>query len=131
MSNKILGAGSLAVAILLVGVLGVGSGSADPGARASVSFTPCDISGKQTSLGASYVTSLKVDGVTCAKGETTIKAYHRCRKANGGAVCTSPGKGFKCKEGKRVGVPGVQYSATVKCKKGSKKRVKSAYTQNT
>ena len=129
MSKKITGAGCLAAALLLSGVIGVGSGSADPSAQSAVTLTPCNISGKQKSLGASYVTSLKVAGVTCTKGENTIKAYHACRKAKGGGVCGSPGGGFSCKEGKRAKVPGVQYSATVKCRKGAK-RVKSSYTQN-
>jgi hypothetical protein len=129
MSKKITGAGCLAAALLLSGVIGVGSGNADPSAQSAVTLTPCNISGKQKSLGASYVTSLKVAGVTCAKGENTIKAYHACRKAKGGGVCGSPGGGFSCKEGKRAKVPGVQYSATVKCRKGAK-RVKSSYTQN-
>ena len=130
MSKKITGLGGLALALLLTGVIGVGSGSAETSAQAAVSLTSCNISGKQKSLGASYVTSLKVAGVTCAKGETTIKAYHACRKAKGGGVCGSPGGGFSCKEGKRAKVPGVQYSATVKCRKGASKRVKSSYTQN-
>ena len=40
--------------------------------------------------------------------------------------------GFKCKDGKRTGVPNVQYNATAKCHKVSNasKRVKSRYTQN-
>ncbi len=130
MSKKSLGAVLVACAVMLTGVVGLGSGSAAPAARAAVTLTPCDISGKERSLGASYVTSLKVAGVTCAKGEKTIKAYHRCRKAKGGGVCGNPGKGWNCKEGKRSGVPDVQYSATVKCRKGASKRVKSRYTQN-
>jgi len=129
MSKKILGVGSLAVAILLTGVIGLGSSSADPAAQSAVDLSSCDISGKEKSLGASYVTSLKVAGVTCAKGENLVKAYHSCRKDNGGK-CANPGLGFSCKEGKRQSVPGVQYSATVKCRKGAK-RVKSSYTQNT
>jgi hypothetical protein len=41
--------------------------------------------------------------------------------------------GFSCKDGKRTGVPNVQYNATAKCHKvsNSAKRVKSTYTQNT
>jgi hypothetical protein len=129
MSKKITGVAVIA-ALALSGVIGAGSGAASPGAQSAVSLTTCDISGKQTSLGASYVTSLKVASLSCAKGEKTIKAYHACRKANGGAVCESPGKGFSCKEGPRSGVPDVQYSATVKCRKGDSKRVKSRYTEN-
>jgi hypothetical protein len=80
------------------------------------------------------VTSLKVQGVSCTKGEKLITAYHQCRHQNGGpdGMCTDTLLGFKCKDGKRSGVPNVQYNATAKCHKVSNasKRVKSAYTQN-
>jgi hypothetical protein len=108
--------------------------SAAPAPHAA-GFTPCDISGKQQQLGASYVTSLKVQGVSCTKGEKVIRAYHRCRHQSGGAAgtCGSTLLGFKCKDGARTGVPNVQYNATAKCHKVSNpsKRVKSSYTQNT
>ena len=44
-----------------------------------------------------------------------IAAYHACRRDNGGADgrCKKKVKGYKCEEGKREGVPGVQYSAKV------------------
>ena len=124
--------------VALASVLGAGllaqTGGASPTAH-KASFTPCNISGKQQQLGASYVTSLKVQGVSCAKGEKVIKAYHQCRHQNGGAAGTCGGTllGFKCKDGKRTGVPNVQYNATAKCHKVSNasKRVKSRYTQNT
>jgi hypothetical protein len=121
------------VAGLMVGLLAQ-TGSASPTAHAA-SFSPCDISGKQQDLGASYVTSLKVQGTSCAKAENVIKAYHRCRHQSGGpaGTCSSTLLGFKCKDGKRTGVPNVQYNATAKCHKLSNpsKRVKSRYTQNT
>ena len=64
-----------------------------------------------------------------------IKAYHRCRHMNGGPAgyCSGTVLGFNCKDGKRTGVPNVQYDATAKCRKASNstKRIKSAYTQNT
>jgi hypothetical protein len=124
--------GAIVIAGLGAGLLAQ-SGSASPTARAA-SFSPCNISGKQRQLGASYVTSLKVQGVSCAKGQKVIKAYHRCRHQNGGAAgtCRSTLMGFKCKDGKRTGVPNVQYNATAKCHKvkNASKRVKSRYTQN-
>ena len=48
-------------------------------------------------------------------------------------TCGATLLGFKCKDGKRTGVPNVQYNATAKCHKVSNasKRVKSRYTQNT
>jgi hypothetical protein len=125
--------GALAVAGLLVALL-ASSGGAAPIAHIA-SFSPCNIDGKQQDLGASYVTSLKVQGVSCAKGEKVIKAYHQCRHQSGGpaGTCSDTLLGFKCKDGKRTGVPNVQYNATAKCHKVSNasKRVKSRYTQNT
>jgi hypothetical protein len=123
---------------ILAAVLGAGllaqTGGASPTAHTS-SFTACDISGKQRQLGASYVTSLKVQGVGCTKAERVIKTYHQCRHANGGPAgsCNSSVLGFRCKDGKHTGVPNVQYNATAKCRKASNpsKRVKSRYTQNT
>jgi hypothetical protein len=124
--------------VVVATVFGAGllaqTGGAAPNAQVA-GFTPCNISGKQQQLGASYVTSLKVQGVSCAKAEKVIKAYHRCRHENGGAAgsCSATVLGFKCKDGKRAGVPNVQYNATAKCHKASNpaKRVKSRYTQNT
>jgi hypothetical protein len=125
--------GGIVLAVLGAGLLAQ-TGGASPTAHAA-SFTPCNIAGKQQQLGASYVTSLKVQGVSCAKGEKLIKAYHQCRHQNGGAAgtCGATLLGFKCKDGKRDGVPNVQYNATAKCHKVSNpsKRVKSRYTQNT
>src|SRR4051794_34792037 len=96
--------GALAVAGLLAALL-ASSGSASPVAD-TASFSPCDINGKQQDLGASYVTSLQVQGVSCTKGEKVIKAYHQCRHQSGGAagMCTATVLGFKCKDGKRTGV---------------------------
>src|SRR4051794_4800555 len=58
-------AGGVVIVGMLGGSLAQGAGAA-PVAHASA-FAPCDISGKQQQLGASYVTSLKVQGVGCAK----------------------------------------------------------------
>jgi hypothetical protein len=128
---------SIAIAVVLGSLfagLAAQAGGASPAAH-SASFSACDISGKQRKLGASYVTSLKVQGVRCAKAEKVIRAYHRCRHSNGGPAgqCTDPVLGFNCKDGKRTGVPNVQYDATAKCRKAANpvKRIKSRYTQNT
>ena len=127
---------SIAGVLVAIGLIAGGLaqvGGASPIAQKS-SFSPCDINGKQQDLGASYVTSLKVQGVSCAKGEKVIKAYHQCRHQNGGpdGNCSDTLLGFKCKDGKRTGVPNVQYNATARCHKASNasKRVKSRYTQN-
>jgi hypothetical protein len=124
---------ALSAACLAAGLFAQ-AGTASPVAQAA-SFSPCDISGKQQQLGASYVTSLKVQGVSCTKAENVITAYHQCRHQSGGPAgqCADTVLGFNCKDGKRTGVPNVQYDATAKCRKASDptKRIKSAYTQNT
>jgi hypothetical protein len=123
---------AIAACALLAGLFAQ-SGSASPVAHAA-SFSPCDITGKQQDLGASYVTSLKVQGVGCTKAEKVITAYHQCRHQSGGPAgnCSKAVLGFSCKDGKRTGVPNVQYNATAKCRKASdaSKRIKSSYTQN-
>lgn len=92
----------------------------------------CDISGKQRRLGASYVTSLKVFGVSCRKGKVVTKEYHQCRKAHGGAgskaSCTI--RNFHCKTTVLQEVKGVQFNGKMVCKKGDIKRIVSRYTQN-
>jgi hypothetical protein len=82
-------------------------------------------------VGASYVTSLKVRNTSCRKGEKVVKAFHSCRKNNGGSDgrCNSAVEGFKCDEGKRESTP-AQYNAKVVCTKGGKKVVHT-YTQRT
>jgi hypothetical protein len=130
MSKRLLAATAATVAAVAMTAV-VGSGAAST--AKSAAFEGCNISGKQKKLGASYVTSLKVEGVSCAKGEKVIKAYHQCRKQNGPAGrCGGSVLGFSCKDGKRQTVPDVQYNATAKCRKNSNdnKRVKSSYTQN-
>lgn len=89
----------------------------------------CDISGIQTELGASYVTSVKARNVGCSKALNVVKAYHKCRKDNGGRDGRCGGvKGYSCSE-KRESSPS-QYNAKAKCEKGDKKVVQT-YTQNT
>jgi hypothetical protein len=125
--------GGIVTAALAAGLLAPAAGGS-PTAQAA-SYSPCDISGQQQNLGASYVTSLKVQGASCTKAEKVIKAYHQCRHQSGGAAgtCSDTLFGFKCHDGKRTGVPNVQYNATAKCHKvsNSAKRIKSSYTQNT
>src|SRR5438876_1494 len=85
-------------------VLAAPGGGAPPSARPA-SFRSCDLSGKQQHLGSSYVSSLQVQGVSCAKAEKVIKAYRQCRHASGGPAghCATPVLGFNCKDGRRTG----------------------------
>ena len=104
--------------------------SADgPSANAS---RACNIAGQQRDFPpASYVTSLRVFNTSCRKGKAVIRGYHRCRRANGGANgrCRNRVLRFRCSEGPREAVPGVQYNAKVTCRRGGRKIV-STYTQN-
>ena len=102
-----------------------------PSASASRNCSLPGNSGQTDYPPASYVTSIRVFNTTCRKGKSVIKAYHRCRKANGGrnGRCPNRVQRFRCREGARQSVPGVQYSAKVTCRRGGRKIV-STYTQN-
>src|SRR5919201_6107628 len=60
----------------------------------------CDISGKERHLGPTYVTSLKVKGVSCRTGERVVRRYYKCRLKSGGrrGRCHSRVMGFSCHE---------------------------------
>ncbi len=109
-----------------LGVLSPASASAAPEAGAS---RGCDISGQERKLGATYVTALRVSGVSCSEGKSLVKSFHSCRRSNGGAdgKCTRF-SGYRCTE-RRTAIK-TQFDAVAECKKGS--RVFSLrYTQNT
>jgi hypothetical protein len=120
-----------ALALGALALAGCGGGSSSDNATSTAALNQCNISGRQQNLGASYVTSIEVASVSCGQAEKVIVAYHRCRQGNGGAggTCKSAVVGFTCTEGARQSVPGVQYNATVDCRKGSSE-IKSTYTQN-
>jgi hypothetical protein len=128
--RKLIGI-SLATA-LLAGLLASASSASAPIATAA-SATSCTLSTKdQRHLGASYVTSLKVEGTTCAKGKGVTLAFNNCRTAGGKpqGVCGRKVGHYSCTEKRYDAVPGVQYSSKVTCTWGAKK-VLSTYTQNT
>jgi hypothetical protein len=119
------------LALCAAAFAGCGGGGSSESSTSAAALTRCDINGKQQNLGASYVTSIDVATVTCGQAEKVVVAYHHCREANGGAggTCKSAVVGFTCTEGSRQSVPGVQYNATVDCRKGGAE-IKSTYTQN-
>jgi hypothetical protein len=103
------------------------------GPQATASATNCTLtSSEQRNLGASYVTSLKVSGVSCAKGKGVTLAFNNCRTAGGKpqGTCGRKVGHYSCTEKRYDAVPGVQYSSKVTCSWGAK-RVYSTYTQNT
>jgi hypothetical protein len=114
---------ALAAALALVLIAGT--------AQASDAKQPqraCDISGQEQDLGASYVTSLKVEGTDCHTGKKVVKGYNRCRGVSG-RECSEKVKGFKCHTRVLEESP-AQFDAKVNCKRGGD-TVKFSYTQNT
>jgi hypothetical protein len=82
--------------------------------------TRCDVSKDGRKLGTTYVTKLTATNVTCTKAKSVVKAFHRCRRANGGAKgrCTSRVQGFRCTE-TRQSIP-TQFDARATCRDGSR-----------
>ena len=127
--RKLLGV-SLATA-LLAGL--IASSAMAGGPQATASATSCTLTSKeQRSLGASYVTSLKVQGASCAQGKGVTLAFNQCRTAGGKpqGLCHRKVGNYTCTEKRYDAVPGVQYSSKVTCVWGAKK-IFSTYTQNT
>lgn len=122
----------IAIASALIAIPIAASGAA-AASVATASATTCHLTPhEERSLGASYVTSLKVDGTSCDKGKSVTLAFNKCRTAGGKpqGMCKRKVEGFTCTEHRYDAVPHVQYSSKVTCTAGSK-RVFSTYTQNT
>jgi hypothetical protein len=104
----------LAVLAVLVTIAAVHAAS--PAAAA----TRCDVSKDGRKLGTTYVTRLTATGVTCTKAKSVVKAFHRCRRANGGVKgrCTSRVQGFRCTE-TRQSIP-TQFDARATCRDGGR-----------
>jgi hypothetical protein len=122
----------VAVALCAAVAAGCGGGGASSSSSTSTAaLSSCNINGRQQNLGASYVTSIQVAKVGCEGAEKVVVAYHHCRLASGGpgGTCKTAVVGFNCTEGSRQSVPGVQYNATVDCRRGDAE-IKSSYTQN-
>jgi hypothetical protein len=101
-----------------------GASADDAGKQARAS---CD----QERFGSTYITSLKQRNTKCGTAKKVARKYTDCRKDNGGAKghCNQDVAHYSCNEGKRSGNK-FQYSARVKCQRGSNKVV-FKYTQQT
>jgi len=98
--------------------------SAVPTATAAAT---CDVSKVATTLGPTRVTSVKATKVTCKNAIKLVKAFHKCRMANGpSGRCVKKVQGYACAE-IRNGPP-TGYSAKVTCRKG-KASVVHSYDQ--
>jgi hypothetical protein len=123
---------STGIALLAMGIAAIAAaGASGSGTATASSYHRCNISGQQRDLGASYVTSLKVDNTSCRKGKKVVRHFHACRINAGGAngKCHREVVGFSCHEHRFDAVPHVQYNSRVTCVDGGK-RVKHTYTQN-
>lgn len=92
--------------------------------------TTCSLAKDGRKLGTTYVTSLKVTGVTCAGGKRVVKAFNACRRASGGVRggCTRRVLGYRCTE-RRQSIP-TQFASRATCKNGSRV-ARFSYTQFT
>lgn len=121
-----------AVAVVALGcaLVAAAGASAEPDTRMAAP-TSCDIRSVGRKLGTTYVTSLKVEHVGCAKAQRVVKAFNACRRAHGGVKgrCPSRVLGYRCTETRGASIP-TQYSAKASCKDASRV-VRFAYTQYT
>jgi hypothetical protein len=101
------------------------------GGAPAASTTTCDVRKDGRKLGTTYVTSLKVQQVSCAKGKSVVKAFNACRRANGGLKgrCGKRVLGYRCTEKRGNSIP-TQYSAKATCKNATR-TVRFDYTQYT
>jgi hypothetical protein len=95
----------------------------------------CSLSAKErgathpSTLGATYVFSLKATAVSCVKAKEVVKSFNACRHKHGKAGrCTSPVKGYRCTEKRTNGV--AQFDSNTTCRDGGK-TIRFTYTQNT
>lgn len=124
---------AISLASALLGATIASSAAADGPQASASATTACKLSTHdQRHLGASYVTSLKVQHTTCAKGKRVTLAFNKCRTAGGKpqGKCGRRVGHYTCIEKRYDAVRGVQYSSKVTCAWGAKK-IFSTYTQNT
>jgi uncharacterized cupredoxin-like copper-binding protein len=106
--------------------------AAAPGGSAAASLKSCSIRGKEQKLGATYVTTLKVRGVSCATGQRVVKAFQSCRRAKGvKGYCTRKVLKYGCSEQRPADetIP-TQFTGHVTCRRASR-HVAFVYQQNT
>jgi hypothetical protein len=101
-----------------------------PGGSAA---TRCRLSAtKSQQLGATYVTNLRVTGVSCAGGQRVVKAFNRCRREKGvKGRCTRTVLRYGCSDRRPAAeqIP-TQLNGHVTCRRGGR-RVTFDYQQNT
>lgn len=120
------------ILLALAGVLLLAVATPDPAAAKKPKVRTCDIEDEERDLGPTYVTKLRVRSTSCRNGERVVKAWYKCRRANGGAdgKCKKRVRGYKCKERRRNEID-TQFDATVSCRKGKYGYIMHRYTQFT
>jgi hypothetical protein len=102
-------------------------------APAAPAATSCKLSLKKSQqLGATYVTNLKVRGVTCAGAQRVVKAFHSCRREKGvKGRCTRKVLKYSCSDRRPASeqIP-TQLNGHVTCARRDR-RVTFDYQQNT
>jgi hypothetical protein len=118
------------VLLALVSLLAlVGAGSAVAGSSSAHAAGSCHLSNYDYGhLGASYVTSLSVKGVSCGTGKSVVRAYHKCRSKHGWMGKCGHAAGYSCSRHIIDRSPAA-YDAKVTCKRGGK-RVVHTYQEN-
>ena len=122
--TRLISAASLAATVALLA-------TAPGGSAAGLKSCPELSVKKSASLGATYVTQIKVQGVSCRGAQDVAKAFNKCRKEKGvTGRCTHKVKTYSCSETRPAAeqIP-TQANGRVKCKSGSK-RVNFNYQQN-
>jgi hypothetical protein len=116
--------------LVLIGAVLALAFAATGASPAAAAYHSCNISGKQTTFGVSYVTSLAVQKTSCRTGKKVVRAFHKCRKASGGkdGHCHHRVLHYRCTEKRGYGRG--QFTAKATCTRGSR-RVRFTYTQFT
>ena len=127
-TRPLLLAGAVLGALSVGGAQSAISSAAQPVAAAASS---CNISGKEESLGPTYVTYIGVSGgASCKQAERLVRAFYKCRVKHGGVAGHCSGvEGFHCSED-RYATIAVQYDSHVSCTRG-RERIRHDYTQFT
>jgi len=119
----------LAVALAAVVAAATALPSPVVAAPTATAAATCDVSKVATTLGPTEVTSVKASKVKCKDAIKLVKAFHKCRMANGPAGrCVKKVQGYACAE-IRNGPPN-GFTAKVTCRKG-KASVVHSYRQTT
>ena len=122
----------LVVPLLIVLASAPAAAAAGPVATAA---RTCSLTAKEkggtrpSTLGVTYVYSIRTTRVSCSRAKEVVKAFNACRHKHGKAGrCRSLVKGYRCTEKRTAGV--AQYDSVTTCRNGGKV-IRFTYTQNT